>query len=237
MKKIIDLILPPRCVQCGIHIFTTPGLCATCWEKIHFIDHPLCQKCGIPFEIADLHSSICLTCCHNMPSFNQMRSVFPYDDNSKPLILKFKHGDALHLMPLLVQWLHQAGQTLLAQCDVLVPVPLHWIRLWHRGYNQAALLAQGLSQMTGKIYLPHVLRRHRRTASQGTKNSQQRHHNVKKSFSIKSSQTDRVCNKNILLIDDVYTSGATIQECVKVLKKNGANQVDILTLARVIESR
>ncbi|MGI4852207.1 MAG: ComF family protein [Janthinobacterium lividum] len=215
----------------------TSGLCATCWEKIHFIDHPLCDKCGMPFEIREITKAVCLGCLQDMPCYHQLRSVFPYDDTSKPLILQFKHGDALHLVPLLVRWLAQAGQSLLVECDMIMPVPLHWLRLWRRSYNQAAVLAQGLGRFSGKSYAPDVLRRHRSTASQGTKSSQQRHSNVKGSFSIKPTQVKSIEGKNILLIDDVYASGATISECVKILKKSGANQVDVLTLARVLGSK
>ena len=236
MKRIIDFFLPPRCVRCGIETLTAPGLCAVCWEKIHFIDQPLCNTCGMPFEVAEKESIVCLGCLQDKPCFRQLRSVFPYDDISKPLILQFKHGDALHLVPLLVQWLSRTGQALLAQNDLIIPVPLHWMRLWRRGYNQAALLAQGLSKVNNKNYQPNVLIRHRSTASQGNKSSDQRYHNIKGSFQVKLAQIDLIQGKNILLIDDVYASGATIHECVKILKKNGANQVDVLTLARVLIS-
>ena len=234
MKRIIDFLLPPRCVSCGIETLTTPGLCAACWEKIHFIEHPLCDKCGRPFEIAEITHAMCLGCFEEMPKFHRLRSVFPYDEGSKSLVLKFKHGDALHLTPLFVQWLAQAGRSLLTQCDVIIPIPLHWRRLWMRSYNQAAILAQSLSKIYAKKYDPCVLHRRRSTPSQGTKTSQQRHDNVKGSFALRASQVKNLEKKNILLIDDVYASGATVLECVKILKKSGANQIDVLTLARVL---
>jgi ComF family protein len=148
--------------------------------------------------------------------------------------MRFKHGDATHLAPLFVRWMAQAGQTLITESEVLLPVPLHWRRLLKRGYNQAALLAQGLSRQYHKVYLPHLLKRKRYTPSQGTKTVLQRLENVAGAFHIPSFKRKFIEGKKVLLIDDVYTSGATINECVKVLNHARVNGVNVLTLARVV---
>ncbi|MBL9028994.1 MAG: ComF family protein [Caedimonas sp.] len=236
MKRLLDFILPPQCASCGTKISQTPGLCPPCWEKLHFISEPQCVRCGYPFEIqeAEAHEMLCIACAQAFPPYHQLRAVCRYDEASKPLLMRFKHGDATHLASLFVQWLAQSGQHLVQESDVLLPVPLHWRRLMKRGYNQAGLLAQGLSRKYGKTFLPDVLRRKRHTSSQGTKSVAQRAANVSGVFEIPLSKQKLIEGKTILLIDDVYASGATIRECVKVLKHHQAHRVDVLTIARVV---
>lgn len=230
----LDFILPPRCGSCGTETLQPLGLCSFCWEKLHFIGEPQCERCGYPFEIAEISGILCGACMQKLASYDRLRAVLRYDDVSKLLLMRFKHGDATHLAPLFVRWMAQAGQTLITESDVLLPVPLHWRRLLKRGYNQAALLAQGLSRQYRKVYLPHLLKRKRYTPSQGTKTVLQRLENVAGAFHIPSFKRNFIEGKKVLLIDDVYTSGATINECVKVLNHARVKGVNVLTLARVV---
>lgn len=177
---------------------------------------------------------LCGACTQTLPPYGYLRAVCRYDEASKPLLMRFKHGDATHLTPLFVRWMAQTGQSLVIESDVLLPVPLHWRRLLKRRYNQAALLAQGLSRQYRKVYLPHTLKRKRHTPSQGTKTVIQRSENVAGAFYISASKRKFIEGKTILLIDDVYTTGATIRECVKVLNHAQAQRVNVLTLARVV---
>lgn len=236
MKRLLDFVLPPQCAGCATKISQTPGLCPPCWEKLHFISEPQCKRCGYPFEIqeAEAPEMLCIACARSSPSYHQLRAVCRYDEASKPLLVRFKHADATHLASLFVQWLAQIGRQLVEESDTLVPVPLHWRRLMKRGYNQAGLLTQGLGRKYGKACLLDALRRKRHTASQGTKSVSQRAANVSGVFGVPLSKQKLIEGKTILLIDDVYASGATIRECIKVLKHCGADCVNVLVVARVV---
>ncbi len=235
--KILDFILPPQCLNCSTLVFQQGGLCAKCWEKISFISNPLCLHCGFPFDIQIDTTNICGPCARKKAIFMKARAAIYYNDASKPLILRFKHSDALHLAPLFAEWLYHAGQELFPQADYLVPIPLHWSRLVYRGYNQAAILSQKLSKKTKITHLPDLLERNRKTPSQGTLSAKEREKNVLNAFNLNKKYQTLIRDKHILLVDDVLTSGATVHACTKILKKSGAKEVNILTLARVIKSR
>lgn len=159
--------------------------------------------------------------------------MFTYDDVSRDLVLRFKHGDQLQAVRTFAPWLARVGQELLDQADFLVPVPLHWIRRVRRRYNQSAILAQGMEKLAGVAYRPDILRRHRRTRSQGVMKRKDREKNVKNAFVVGGD----VQGKVIVLVDDVLTSGATVNECARALKQAGAKQVRVITLARVGAAR
>lgn len=234
-QKILNFILPPQCINCSTPVFQQGGLCATCWEKIAFISNPLCFVCGFPFNVQIENENICGPCARKKSLFTKARAAIYYNDASKPMILRFKHSDALHIAPLFVEWLYQAGQELFHQTDYLVPIPLHWSRLVYRGYNQAALLSQKLSKKTKIAHLPDLLERNRKTPPQGNLTAKEREKNVLNAFNLNKKYQNLIRDKHILLIDDVLTSGATVRACTKILKKSGAKQVNILTLARVIK--
>jgi len=157
-----------------------------------------------------------------------------YDDSSRQLVLALKHGDRLHLAPPLAQWMRHAGAELLAAADLQLPVPLHWTRLFTRRYNQAALLAQAIAKAGGPPVAADCLIRRRRTPSQGNKNPSARRRNVAGAFAVR--RPDKLRGRRVVLIDDVLTTGATVEECARVLKRAGAARVDVLTLARVVRA-
>ena len=151
------------------------------------------------------------------------------------MILAFKHGDAVHLHTTLVPLLQQTGQELINAESILVPVPLHWLRLIKRRYNQASILSIELAKMANVNCWPDALTRTRHTPPQGHKNARDRHQNVSGAFDIHPSYTEKISGKNIVLIDDVFTTGATIEECAKVLKSAGAKTVNVLAIARAVK--
>jgi ComF family protein len=155
-----------------------------------------------------------------------------YDEESRRLVLAFKHGDRLHLAPALGAWMRRAGAELVASADAVVPVPLHWTRLFARRYNQAAVLAQALAGAGGPRLGADWLARRRRTPSQGKRNREARRRNVAGAF--RAARPNEIEGRRILLVDDVFTTGATIEECARVLLRAGARQVDALTLARAV---
>ena len=162
--------------------------------------------------------------------------MFRYDDASKPLILAFKHGDRLDHAPAFARWLERTGRTLFADAEVLVLVPLHRWKLWKRRYNQAAVVAEGLSRIVGIPHDPLALEKRRPTKSQGEMPSAKaRRRNVLNAFRVPPEKAARVRGRRVLLIDDVFTTGATLNACARALKRAGAARVDALTLARVVK--
>lgn len=230
----LDAVLPPQCLGCAAPVAEPGALCPTCWEAISFVDHPLCSCCGLPFDIDPGPQALCGGCLREPPSFRRARAVFRYDDHGKHLILRFKHGDRLDMAPTFGRWLARAGAELLADADVVVPVPLHWTRLFSRRYNQAALLALAVAKQGQVPAIPDALRRRRRTPSQGTLGRTQRQRNVRKAFAVHDERL--VAGRSVLLVDDVLTTGATVGECTRVLLSAGATAVDVLTLARVVRA-
>jgi ComF family protein len=233
--RLLDLLLPPRCLACGQPVAATGTLCAGCWRGITFLGAPCCAHCGYPFDFDVGPGGLCGACLAAAPQFDRARAAMRYDDASRSLILALKHGDRLHLAPPLAQWMHRAGAALLADAEVQLPVPLHWTRLFARRYNQAAVLAHALVGAGGPPVAADCLIRRRRTPSQGHKNASARRRNVAGAFLVK--RPDQVRGKRVVLIDDVLTTGATVEECARVLKRAGAARVDVLTLARVVRAQ
>ncbi len=202
-----------------------------------FIDGPLCARCGMPFDIDPGGETICGPCHAKAPDFDRARALFRYDDASKALILRFKHGDRLDSAPAFARWLERTGRPLMAEADLIVPVPLHRGRLWKRRYNQAAILAKGLARLSSRPHDPLLLHRSRATPSQGEMPSAKaRRRNVQRAFAVPVAKAARLNGQNILLVDDVFTTGATLNACARALKRAGAARVDALTLARVVRA-
>ncbi len=243
LTSFLHFLLPARCLMCrdvveeigSQNTAITPSLCAFCWGGLTFLSQACCDRCGIPFEVTNnsLKDLTCLTCLKDAPPFSQAKSALLYDDHSKHLILRFKHGDAIHMAPTFGAWLNRAGSEMIQETDYFVPVPLHWRRLLKRQYNQAALLTNALSQQSGIPSLLEGLERIEHTPTQGYLTKEERHKNVSGKFAVPAKNIDIVNKKVITLIDDVYTSGATVKACAMALKRAGAAKVNVLTLARV----
>lgn len=244
LKKAGDLLLPPRCPVTG-DIVDRPGMIApSAWSALRFISAPHCACCGIPFEVlaegmdgsinGQQEDILCGMCLATPKPYTRARASLVYDDASRALILAFKHGDQTHLTVTFTPWLKTAGAELLHAGSILVPVPLHWFRLLRRRYNQAALLARHLSTVSGCTCWPDLLRRRKNTVTQGHLNARQRHDNVRNAFALNDAYRDRIKGRDVVLVDDVHTTGATLEACVKVLLEAGAQRVDVLTLARVV---
>lgn len=237
LGRLVDILLPPRCIQCARTVEINGTLCAECWRGITFLGEPCCACCGLPFPYDAGSGALCAGCIAQPPRFDRARSVFTYDDHSRRLVLALKHADRLHGVPAFGQWLARAGAPLLDDADLLVPVPLHWTRLWRRRYNQSALLARAVAnalpaRRNALRVAPDLLYRKRRTPIQGHKSRLQRAENVRGAFALRRAAT--AIGLRIVLIDDVLTSGATVEECARILKRAGAARVDVLTLARAV---
>lgn len=235
-RWVLDQILPPTCCGCGVVLPEPHALCGDCWGTVTFLGEPCCNACGHPFEYEIPEQTLCGRCISHPPAFDRARSAVEYNATSKDFILAFKHADATDMAQLLGKWMKVASGDLMQSCDVIIPVPLHWTRLLSRRYNQSAMLALALSKITGKPVFVDALVRHRKTKSQGHLGMTARKKNVNGAFRIKPKHRSFMKNKRILLIDDVYTTGATVNATAKVLKRAGAVGVDVLTVARVVKN-
>jgi ComF family protein len=235
---VVDALLPPLCLGCQAVVDTPGTLCAACWGKMAWLAPPLCSCCGLPFEFdpgLDAPEELrCAACLRDPPAFARARAVFRYDEVSRNLILAFKHADRTHAAPAFGHWLARAGGPLLQSADIVAPVPLHWLRLAWRRYNQAALIARTAAHAAGRRCVPDLLVRRRRTPSQGELGRAERRRNVRRAFAINPRHAAALDGARILLVDDVFTTGATVEECARTLLSAGAGAVDVLTLARVV---
>ncbi len=230
-----NLVLPPACVSCGADTDAHHGLCGDCWGALTFITAPMCACCGFPFEYDAGEGALCAACTAAPPQYVSCRSAVRYDDGSRPVLLAYKHGDRLDAVPALTGWLKMAGRDLIAACDVGVPVPLHWRRYLQRRFNQSALLVNGLARGGGIESCPTALVRTRNTPSQGGLSATGRRRNVQGAFSVRARDSGRIKGRSVLLIDDVVTTGATVEACARALKRGGAAEVRVLTLSRVVK--
>jgi ComF family protein len=230
----LDSLLPPRCLSCGVQVDRQGALCPSCWTEVAFVEAPVCARCGLPFEVAVEPDAICGACARREPAFRLARAALRYDDGSRRLILALKHGDRTDAARPFARWMARAGRPLLAEAELIVPVPLHWTRLVRRRFNQAALLAHALAAESGATVAPDLLVRRRRTPSQGGLTARQRALNVRGAFAVQPKRRPRVEGRRVLLVDDVMTTGATIEACTRALHRAGAADVDALVLARVV---
>jgi len=233
-KQFIDLLIPLRCAKCGIILENSHGLCATCWTLIPFITSPYCKCCGLPFEFEIEEGALCGACSHTHPPYKIARSVFVYTPQSRDLILKFKHTDSIHSAPLFAEWMARLLEDI--ENPLCIPVPLHWTRLFMRTYNQAGLLAYEIAKHRGWAYDPSLLIRKRRTPSQGHLSKKERIKNIEGAFIIPERKKKGLLGKTVVLVDDVFTTGATLNACSKALLKAGAKELHALTLGRVVKS-
>ena len=235
LRSVADLLLPPVCISCRAPIQTHGLLCGACFSGIEFIAPPLCARLGVPLPYDVGEPSLSAAAIIAPPVYDRARAVARYSQTMRDLIHGFKYRDRQAGIGLYSRWLAQAGAELLADADLLVPVPLYRSRLWWRRFNQSALLAQGLARRTRVAADCFVLKRARATVSQVGLSAAQRKRNVAGAFRVEAARKHIVKDKKIVIVDDVITTGATVEACARVLKRAGAARVDVVALARAIE--
>jgi len=231
----VDTVLPPQ----ALLALDDDPISKRLWQDVAFLDEPCCRICGYPFEYATDLMSDCAACSITRPKYTTARAAMKYDDGSRALILSFKHGgrtDALHMF---AAQMRRAGRRALETADYIVPVPLHDTRLIKRRYNQSALLGRALTKIAVKdrpelAFHPDILKRIKATSSQGRKSTSARRRNVQSAFAIRPQALESVKGAHIVLVDDVMTTGATLEACAQVLLRAGAAEVNGLCLARVV---
>ena len=234
LNAALGTLFPARCAACRDPVGTHGALCAECWDDMHFITDPLCHRCGLPFSHEMGGIALCGYCMKSPPAFVQARAVFKYDGSSRAQILALKYQDKTQLAPIFGMWLARTGQEYIGMADAIVPVPLHYWRLLKRRYNQAALLSQMLEKQTGIPVLPDTLKRTRATATQAGLTRKGREDNVRGAFAVSPTRQSALKGKSVLLVDDVMTTGATLNACARTLHDAGVLDVYVLTIARTV---
>lgn len=237
-RGLADLILPPLAHDTP-EATAAAGLTAGAWNRVIFLEAPVCDGCGAAFEFdgGTFASERCAACIASPYRFQRARAACVYDEASRGLILKYKHGDQQQFAGLFARWIARAAADLVTDADAIVPVPLHRLRLLARRFNQAAEIARPLARQARIDYLPDALIRTQATPSQGGKSMRGRRLNVRKAFGVTEPGRRRIKGRRILLIDDVLTTGATGEACAKALLDAGARAVDLAVIARVRTAR
>src|ERR1700676_4700298 len=231
----LDIALPTLCVSCREPV-SGEGVCATCWSKLSFIAPPYCPRLGIPFVYDPGADLLSMEAIANPPAYRRARAAVRYDDVARTLVHALKYQDRTDLAPAMVRWMARAGRELLAEADVLVPVPLHWRRAWGRRYNQSGALARVIERQSGVKLTPEALRRGGPTPRAIGLAAARRASNVQGAFKVAADRTPDIQGRRIILIDDVLTSGATVDACARALLRAKAAQVDVLVFARVVDT-
>jgi ComF family protein len=234
LRIALDAALPPLCPACRTPLGDGGGLCPACWAKVSFIAPPYCDRLGIPFPYDPGPGVLSMQAIADPPAYGRARAAVHYDDVASGLVHRLKYGDRLDLAATMGRWMAHAGRDLIEGADALVPVPLHWRRLWGRRFNQAAVLAQAIAATRPLPVLCEVLKRVRATPQQVGLSRSERAVNVQGAFAVTDDGKTAIAGKRLILIDDVLTSGATVDTCVRALLRAGAGNVDVLVFARVV---
>ncbi len=230
-----DLVLPPRCAVCGEATGGHDAVCAACWQGLHFIEPPVCAVLGTPLPAASEPGTLSAPAIAAPPPFACLRAACRYDGSAVPLVRAFKYADRIECARLIARLMARAGGDVLKASDIVVPVPLHWTRMLARRFNQSAEIARRLcgeaAPAAGCTYVPDALRRIRRTRRQVGLKLAERALNVTGAFAVPEHLRHLVAGKRVLMVDDVYTTGATVTAAARALKRAGADDVRVLVFA------
>jgi len=235
-RLILDVSLPPLCASCRDPVGDGSGLCATCWSNLSPIERPFCEKLGIPFTYDPGPGIYSMQAIADPPAYARARAAVRYDDIARTMVHALKYGDRLDLAPVMARWMARAGADLLGEVDIVAPVPLHWRRMWARRFNQSATLARLLAEPRGLPVSYAALKRVKATPQQVGLTRTERAANVQGAFRVDAAGKAEIAGRTVLLVDDVLTSGATVDACARALLRAGARQVDVLVFARVVDS-
>ncbi len=236
----LNIVLPPLCLACETRILSHDALCAGCWRQINFIRSPLCDRLGLPlpygpnFDGSNFNGpQISALAAADPPIYDRARAVAHFDGLMRDLVHRLKYEDNPNCRRLFGRWLTEAGGCVLADADLVVPVPLGRLRLLSRRFNQAHILAAAVARQSGVPVDPLALKRCRSTTRQVGLSRDQRQRNVAGAFFVPQRSIGAIAGRRVVLIDDVITTGATVSAAAKALKKAGAAGVDVLALALV----
>ncbi|MEO0328463.1 MAG: ComF family protein [Pseudomonadota bacterium] len=232
-SKLVDQIIPPTCLICHTIVTRQGGCCARCWREMRLINQPMCPVLGTPFSIDMGEGIISAEAIANPPPFERLRAVMLYDDYARKLVSMLKYSDRPELAKWMAIWMRRSGNVLLNDADVIIPIPLHPARLRQRKFNQSAELARHCVSNQNHSYMPLTLQRRKSTRQQVGLSERQRADNVSGAFVVPQSEKIHLKGKRVLLVDDVYTSGATVNAATRALKRGGVKSIDVLVFAKV----
>ncbi|PDT34256.1 amidophosphoribosyltransferase [Sinorhizobium sp. FG01] len=230
----VNLVFPPVCCGCGRLTGDAHAVCPSCWAELRLIERPYCEILGSPFAFDPGPGAVSPQAIANPPPFHRLRSVSLLEGIARDLVHGLKYRDRTDLARMMAEWMVRASDGAVAAADMIVPVPLHAFRLWRRKFNQSAELARCVSERAGKPYRPDVLRRIRRTRRQVGLGARAREENVRGAFAVPESAKSSLVGKRIVLVDDVYTTGATVSAATRALRRAGAAEVTVLTFAMAL---
>lgn len=230
-----DLVLPPQCLACQRQVAGQGGLCPACWSGLRLIERPYCEILGSPFAYDLGEGAVSPGAMADPPPFRRCRAVAAFDDVARKLVHGLKYRDRLDLARYMGGWMARSGADLVTDADVILPVPLYKWRLWSRRFNQSASLAMGVAEAAGRTVSSAALCRIRPTRQQVGLSASERDRNVRGAFKVPDNRRLEVAGRSILLVDDVYTTGATVKAATRALIRAGALAVDVLVFARVVQ--
>jgi ComF family protein len=235
----LDLLYPPVCLACRRAIGAHGGLCPECWRAMRFIERPYCERLGTPFE-ADFQATeggraLSAAAVADPPVFARARAVAHFEEGpARLLVHRLKYGDRGELADPMGRWMARAGAELLEEADLLLPVPLHRLRLAQRRFNQSAALARSIAKVSAVPARVDILTRPKPTPPQVGLTRRLRAQNMQGAFAVPEEKRIEVAGRRLVLVDDVMTSGATLNAASRILLRAGASQVDALVFARVV---
>ena len=232
-----NAIAPSLCLACHDRTAAHDALCAGCWQQVTFITPPLCHRLGLPLPFGSDGPQISAAAAADPPPYDRARAAAVFGGVVRELIHGFKYADRHETRRLLSRWMARAGSEILTDADLLVPVPMTRWRLMRRQFNQAALLAREVSGLSGVPFDPFVLAKIKTTPTQVGSSAAQRAANVAGAFAVTAAARDRIAGRNVVVVDDVITTGATVGACARALRTAGAARVDVLAAAMVADPR
>ena len=231
---LLDQLYPPVCIHCSAPVASHDGLCGPCFARLRPITEPLCARLGLPFAVPIGPDALSAEAIANPPPFERARSAVLYNELARALVSRLKYGDHPELARFCARLMAASGRNLWAEGPLLVPVPLHRTRQFTRRYNQSIELARALATETGLKVDPLLVRRVKRTRQQVGLTASQRATNVAGAFLAHPDTLGRLKGRNVVLVDDVITTGATVEAITRVLRKAGVNKIDVISFARVV---
>ena len=233
LRPALDFALPPRCPGCGAITDEPHRFCLDCWSQLVFLGEPCCARCALPFAYGEGADVTCGGCLAQPPAFDRMRAAVAYGEIPRKVALKLKYGGRPGVAETVARFMERHLQA--SAGAILAPVPLHRWRIWKRGYNQAALIASALARRTGLEARLDLLERVKATPPLKAMGPKARRDAVRGAFRVAAKHKAGLRGLRVVLVDDVYTSGATANACARILRRAGAERVDVLCWARVVK--
>ncbi|WP_310243015.1 ComF family protein [Rhizobium rosettiformans] len=234
LRGLFHLVYPPACAHCHGRVARHHALCPACWGEMRLIEKPYCPVLGLPFAHDPGEGMVSPQAIAQPPVFDRLRSVALHEGVARHLVHDLKYRDRVDLAPMMAGWMIRAASAEVAQADAILAVPLHRMRMFRRMFNRSAELARHVARQSGKPFLAEALVRRKRTQQQVGLTANQRSLNVRGAFEVPEGRADLIFGKRLVLIDDVYTTGATVSAATTALKKAGAADVTVLTFARAL---